>query len=133
VCYRVLQCATVCYSVLQVLQCATVCYSLLQCATGCYSVLQCATGCYSVLQFATVCYSLLQCATVCYRALQCAGNVTLPHVKRQWQLTARSAARAYRLAVLRSAHTVRLFVCLFCVSFTTNSNYFPNARTLCCV
>jgi hypothetical protein len=64
-------------------------------------------------------YRVLQCATVCYRALQCAGSVTLPHVKRQWQLTARSAARAYRLAVLRSAHTLRLFVCFVSASLQT--------------
>jgi hypothetical protein len=72
---------------------------------------------YRALQFATVCYRVLQGATVCYRVLQCAtGCYSVPGMlhclmsKRQWQLTARSTARAYRLAVLRSAHTMR---CLF--------------------
>ena len=63
-CCSMLQClgVAVCYIVLQ---CATVCRSVLQCVAVCYSVSQCATVCRSVLQCVAVCHSVLQCATVC--------------------------------------------------------------------
>jgi len=86
--YSVLQCITVCCSILQghtradQLQCVAVWYSVLQCITVCCSILQVlcvAVYCKdtltqincSVLQCGTVCCSVLQCGTVYCSALQC--------------------------------------------------------------
>jgi len=73
---RVLQCVSVCCSVLQcaqhrsrsLLMCRDMC--VLQCVAVCYSVLQCVTVCYSVLQCVAVCCSVLQCVAVCCSVLQ---------------------------------------------------------------
>jgi len=73
-----LQCITVCCSVLQcvavyysVLQCIPVCCSVLQCVAVYYSVLQCITVRRSVFQCVAVYSSVLQCITVCCSVLQC--------------------------------------------------------------
>jgi len=90
---RVLQCVTVCCSVLQaansqahsvcysVLQCVAVCcrpptHRLTPCVAVCCSVLQCVAGCQltgslRVLQCVTVCCSVLQCVVECGSVWQC--------------------------------------------------------------
>jgi len=50
---------------IHMLQCVTVCYSVLQCVTVCCSVLQCVAVCCSVLQCIAVYSNLLQCVAVC--------------------------------------------------------------------
>ena len=73
--------------VASVLQCVSVCCSVLQCVilaveasppcdrwSGrvCCSVLQCVAVCRRMLQYVAVCCSVLQCVAVCCSVLQCA-------------------------------------------------------------
>jgi len=67
----VLQCVTLCYSVLH---CVAVCYIVLQCVTLCYSVLHCVAVCYIALQCVTLCCGVLHCVAVCYIVLQCVAS-----------------------------------------------------------
>jgi len=90
--FSVLQCTSVCYSVLlpsassgggSRVQCSTVCCSVLQCVAVCCSVLQCVAVCCSALQCVAVCcyrvrhqaeaavFSAVQCVAVCCSVLQC--------------------------------------------------------------
>ena len=66
----VLQCVSVCHSVLQsVAGCCTCNYALrrhvMRCGAGCCSVLQCVPVCHSVLQSVAGCCRVQPCVTVC--------------------------------------------------------------------
>ena len=97
----VLQCFTVCYSVLQcvalqhagdthilwycntciLLVLSAACCSVLQCVAEYYSVCYtCVAVYYSVLQCITVCYSVLQCVAVYYSVLQCVAVGSCCHL-----------------------------------------------------
>ena len=70
VCYSVLQCVAVCYSVLHVLQCVVVCSGVLQCHRGASAykwarLMSWLGGEFRVLQCFAVCFSVFQCAVVC--------------------------------------------------------------------
>ena len=97
----VLQCVSVCCSVLQCGDrgrthfCVAVCCSVLQCVAVCCSVLQC------VLHYVAVCCSMccstLQCVAVCCSVLQCHGTFVL-----QVAVMALSCCRLQCVAVCRS-------------------------------